>query len=277
MVSVVIPTYNREKTIKRAVLSVLNQTYEDIEIIIVDDNSSDNTERCIRTIEDARIQYYRLENNKGACYARNYGINKAKGEYIAFQDSDDEWEKEKLEKQLDILKRNNIDITFCSFNLYDGDKFITKRPKYIKSGYVNYDKILEKAIISTQTMIGKRKCFEDEMFDVQMPRFQDWEITLRLSQKYVIYFENEILVKLYSQQDSISKNTDKAIVALEKIMDMHKVNFLKNKRALSNIYIYCASFMGKNESKRHEYIRKGLKTKFDLISIGKIIKLILKK
>ena len=77
MVSVVIPTYNREKTIKRAVLSVLNQTYEDIEIIIVDDNSSDNTERCIRTIEDARIQYYRLENNKGACYARNYGINKA--------------------------------------------------------------------------------------------------------------------------------------------------------------------------------------------------------
>lgn len=275
MISVIIPTYNREKTIKRAVLSVLNQTYKDIEIIVVDDNSKDNTYDVIQQIKDDRIRYYKLEKNFGACYARNYGIQKSKGEYIAFQDSDDEWKNEKLEKQLDTLKKQNVDIVFCSFDLYEEDKLLKKIPKNMKSGCINYDTLLEKSIISTQTILGKKECFTKEKFNDQMPRFQDWELVLRLSKKYKVYYEDETLVNLYAQKDSISKNNTKAILALDKIFNINKKEILKNKRALSNIYIYYASFLDKD--KRISYIMKGLKAKFDLISIAKAIRVFTKK
>lgn len=100
LVSVIIPTYNRANLILQAVKSVLNQTYKNFEIIIVDDGSSDNTEDVINVIHDNRIRYIKHAINKGASAARNTGIREAKGKYIAFQDSDDHWLPDKLEKQV---------------------------------------------------------------------------------------------------------------------------------------------------------------------------------
>jgi len=97
MISVIMPTYNRARTLKRAIDSVLAQTYSDIELIVVDDCSTDNTKDIVDKYSDERLRYVRLKKNSGACVARNVGIEKAKGEYIAFQDSDDYWEKEKIE------------------------------------------------------------------------------------------------------------------------------------------------------------------------------------
>lgn len=99
-VSVIIPTYNRAHLIGRAIKSVLNQTYKDFEIIIVDDGSTDKTEEVVKDFKDERVRYIRREKNKGGSAARNTGIKAARGEYIAFQDSDDEWLPEKLEKQM---------------------------------------------------------------------------------------------------------------------------------------------------------------------------------
>ena len=96
MVSVIIPSYNREKTIKRAVESGLNQTYKDIEVIVVDDCSSDKTIEILTSIKDKRFSYYKLDKNSGACVARNLGIEKVKGDYIFLHDSDDEWLPDKL-------------------------------------------------------------------------------------------------------------------------------------------------------------------------------------
>ena len=100
LVSVIIPTYNRGRLILDSINSVLNQTYKNIELIVVDDCSTDNTEEILKSINDSRIKYVKLEKNSGACIARNKGIELSTGEFIAFNDSDDLWITTKLEKQL---------------------------------------------------------------------------------------------------------------------------------------------------------------------------------
>ena len=113
MISVVIPTYNRAQTIRMAVDSVLNQTYRDIELIIVDDASTDGTQDVVTQIADDRIRYLRLEQRSGACNARNIGALSARGEFISFQDSDDKWHLDKLEKQYQFMIDRNLDFSFC--------------------------------------------------------------------------------------------------------------------------------------------------------------------
>lgn len=111
MISIIIPTFNREHLIQKAVESVLDQSYTDIEVIVIDDGSTDNTEEKVRLIEDERVRYLKLNNNGGACRARNKGAEIARGEYLAFQDSDDIWHKDKLEKQIRFLEQGNYDFT----------------------------------------------------------------------------------------------------------------------------------------------------------------------
>ena len=106
-ISVIIPTYNRAHLISRSAKSVLAQTYPDFELIIVDDGSGDNTEEIIEALADPRIRYLRHESNRGVSAARNTGIRAARGDYIAFQDSDDEWLPQKLEKQLGLFEQDN--------------------------------------------------------------------------------------------------------------------------------------------------------------------------
>ena len=99
-ITVIIPTYNRANIISKSIESVLNQTYNNIELIIVDDGSTDNTEEVIASIKDDRIKYYKLKKNSGTAIARNYGIEKSTCKYIAFQDSDDIFRNNKLELQI---------------------------------------------------------------------------------------------------------------------------------------------------------------------------------
>jgi glycosyltransferase involved in cell wall biosynthesis len=101
-ISIIIPSYNREKLIIRSINSILNQTYQNIEVILIDDGSTDNTKKVISQIKDKRFRYIKLRKNKGANVARNIGIQKAIGNYIAFQDSDDFFHSDKLEKQINI-------------------------------------------------------------------------------------------------------------------------------------------------------------------------------
>ena len=99
-VSIIIPTYNRSRLIARAVKNVLNQTYQDFELIIVDDGSTDGTREVVAGFSDERIRYVQHDKNRGEAAARNTGIKVARGEYIASHDSDDEWLHEKLAKQI---------------------------------------------------------------------------------------------------------------------------------------------------------------------------------
>ena len=221
LISVIIPTYNRAHLIKRSVDSVLNQTYKNLELIIVDDGSTDNTKEIIDSINDNRIVYVKQEN-QGACAARNKGIDLAKGKYIAFQDSDDTWILNKLETQINALKKNNADVV-CSKMFVYGNLLRKKIPKNIKEGFLKKDTL--PLGVSNGALLGKREVFSENKFDTTLPRLQDFEIALRIKEKYSIYFMDEALINYYIQKDSISSNNEILLKAWKMVINNNK-NFI---------------------------------------------------
>lgn len=211
-ISIIISTYNREKYILESINSCLNQTYSNIEVIVVDDCSTDNTHKVISKINDGRLKYIKLNENKGACYARNIGIKNSKGKYIVFNDSDDIFRKDKIEKQLNNLKKNNSDLDFCKLveHSINGDN---EFPSKIQENNLKKRSVLEELcygnIISTQTILAKRKVFDDILFDESLPRLQDYDLVIRIACKYKISHTKEVLVDMYKQDNSISKSYDK--------------------------------------------------------------------
>lgn len=237
MISVIIPVFNREKTILKSIESVLRQTISDIEIIVVDDGSTDNSADIIKNIQDNRIKYF-YQINSGACVARNKGIEIAKGDIIAFHDSDDYWVKDKLEKQIKVLNETKADIVFCQLN--EAGRYV---PEILTEGFVGYEEFLSHGnLIGTPTILGKRECFVNIKFDPEMPRLQDREIAIRLSQFYKIYFMKQPLVKVNTQADSISCNNSKGIVAIKRIIEKNQdylsMNPKVENRLLSNLVWY---------------------------------------
>lgn len=241
MVSVVIPTYNRASTIKVAVLSVLNQSYSDLEVIVVDDGSIDNTNTIVNSINDSRIHYY-YQQNTGACAARNLGVDKANGDYIAFHDSDDLWLPNKLQKQMECLLREHADVVFCKMSYKKDEEKIEFLPNNIMEGFVPLNADLFG--IGTQTLLGKREVFVNNHFDIQMPRLQDFELILRLlNNNYKIYCMDEALVEYRLSADSISRNDKKLINALNLIKKNYPEIKVTNPiicRIISNLLMDCA-------------------------------------
>ena len=258
MVSIIIPTYNRANTLVRCIKSLLNQTYSDFEIIIVDDRSTDNSEAIIKNICDSRIKYIKHEKNLGANAARNTGIKYAVGEFIAFQDSDDEWVNNKLEIQLRELKNSNADIVASSFIRYMG-KRKTLLPKEKIEDNCAAIRLLRKNYISTQTVLGKAECFKNNEFDKKLPRFQDWELMIRLTRKYKIHFINRPLANVYVQDDSITKKPLKAIEALKIIMNKHKELFNNDHVAKAGFYNLLGDIYLSMNDFKHCYYIKSLK------------------
>lgn len=209
MVSVIIPTYNRGKVITRSINSVLNQTYKDLELIIVDDCSTDNTEEAVKKIDDPRIIYIRLEKNQGACAARNVGVASAHGEMIAFQDSDDEWKPDKLVTQINALTETNADVCFCklkrNYNNVDvDDGRIGFFPSLQGSKFMTHEDMCNRAYISTQTILAWKKVFEEHLFDPKVRKSQDYDWGIRASRNYKFYYLDDVLVDQYIQKDSLS-------------------------------------------------------------------------
>lgn len=254
-VSVIIPTYNRENTIKRSIESVLNQTHKFLEVIIVDDNSDDNTKEKIDEIKDKRIRYIKLEKNSGANFARNVGIELASYELIAFQDSDDEWNRDKLEVQLKIMEEKKIDFIATSYNQYVKDKFNTIVPIYrIENNYL--ENILLSNFIGTVTLLVKKDILLKEKFNEKLPRYQDYELAIRLISKYRGFFLNLPTVNAYIQENSISKSLEKAIISLKKILVIHRKLYKKNSKILSLKYleIYKITVLLKREDKKYLFL-----------------------
>lgn len=219
MISVIIPVYNREKVALAAINSVLKQTYTDIEVIVVDDGSTDNTKEVLSEIKDERFHYI-YQQNVGACIARNHGIELAKGDYIAFHDSDDIWHTDKLEKQLAALLNSGADLVFCKLNEFYGNEIKRIIPEDISAGFL--DPVINLFGIGTQTLLAKREVFDNIKFDKHMPRFQEFELLVRVADKYKLYCVDEGLVDYYIGEDSISSNPEKLYQACCLIHDKHK-------------------------------------------------------
>jgi len=214
VISVILPTYNRESTIENSVRSVLDQTVSDLELIIVDDGSTDNTKDIIESLNDTRIRYI-YQENMGACAARNKGIDLARGSYIAFHDSDDIWHTDKLEKQIITIKETGADILFCQMqrcNMGDGTIII---PNLNKSGFINSRNLM--VGISTQTLFMKAFVAKQIRFDRKMPRFQDLEWLIRAVKQFSLYGIKEVLVDYYFSENSISMSSEKLLRGISRI------------------------------------------------------------
>ena len=142
LVSIIMPAYNSENTISASIKSVLAQTYTEWELIIVDDCSNDNTKQVIQELGDSRIRYFKLAENQGVAVARNCGIAKARGRYLAFLDSDDLWLPGKLSQQTNFMKKNNYAFTYTCYrqftdNIENCKSLVTTKP------FVDYKELLK--------------------------------------------------------------------------------------------------------------------------------------
>lgn len=211
LVSVVIPLYNREKTIQRAVDSVLNQTYENIEVIVVDDCSNDKSiEKLHKYEKDGRVRIFYQDKNSGANAARNRGIQEARGEYIAFQDSDDEWLPCKLERQISFMIKQESFATFCPVQRHYG-KAVQTIPNIRGnlSGTEIRNRLRESNIITTPALVVNKKVVAKiGLFDEEMPRLQDYEFVIRIAKQFDISYLDESFVVQYEMNDSISLKRD---------------------------------------------------------------------
>ena len=210
-VSVIVPTYNRAHFIKKAINTVLEQTYQDFEIIVVDDGSKDETEDVVKSIKDDRIRFIKHDKNRGSSVARNTGIKNAKGEYIAFLDSDVTWLKEKLEKQIKILESSPADVgvVFCGVQRmdYKTQKYTTQ---WIIRENVN-EKIFDGVGYAPDTptmFIRKSALLDVGFFDENIPYFEETELGIRLAKKYKFILIDEFLIisTMNHEQNTSSPN-----------------------------------------------------------------------
>ncbi|MBU0646683.1 glycosyltransferase [Patescibacteria group bacterium] len=206
-ISVIIPTYNSAHLLPRAVKSVLAQTHQDFEVIIVDDGSTDKTGEVARVFADydRRIQYYRLESNfGGAARPKNLGLEKATGEFIAVLDADDEWRPEKLERQLKLFEDPEVGFVGCNAILVDEQGVESKHriPDYPDVA----NEILETDYMGSGSSTMYRRKVLSEGFDENLKSAQDWEMRIRLGQKYKFALaDGEPLIKYHQHAGNISK------------------------------------------------------------------------
>ena len=230
LVSVVIPAYNRKHTLKRCIDSVLQQTYRNFEIIIVDDCSTDGTMEFVEaeygSVSDIDIIYVRNDSNLGASGSRNAGVSYASGEYIAFHDSDDEWFPDKLEKQMQhfMASDSNVGAVYSLFYMDEKRQTVwppRKADMSWKSGHVFHTLLISPLVGMITLVVRKRVFLEIGGFREQLNSLEDYELTIRIAQKYKIDLVDEVLAVAYESESSVGKRNKDKIATQCFIMDFY--------------------------------------------------------
>lgn len=239
-ISVIIPIHNSSKHIEECLQSVINQTYKDIEIIVVDDASIDNSLELVKNIKDNRIKIIELKENVGAANARNKGIENATGHYICFLDSDDYWVLDKLEKQVKFMEENNYVFVYSSYDYFKRGK--RKKAKVPKS--LDYNQLLKNHAIFTSTVMLNMKYLNKE--DIYMPdikRGQDmatwWKI---LKTGITAYGITDTLSMYRVGEKSLSSNKIKAVKRTWNLFKYENLSLIKR--------LYCFACYVLNAIKR---------------------------
>lgn len=278
LVSVIIPTYNRAEFLGFAISSILDQTYKNLQVIIVDDGSTDDTENVIKNFQNQEIVYIKQEH-KGAPSARNIGIANSKGEYIAFLDSDDMWMPAYIEKQLEVFEKSKLNpgVVYCGIEYIDetGRQIREKRlPAYRGDLFLYLLGARRNVVIGAiSTVLIKRKCFEEcGLFDNNLPSRQDLDLLIRMSRKFTFDYVYEVLVKRRVHNKRISSNIDALIKGRELLFEKIYDELKKHRRILAKYYYHTAVLYLKkgNKIKHREYIVKSLKA-FPLVCAVKAL------
>ena len=226
-VSVVIPAFNREDVIEGAVASVLDQLYTDpVEVIIVDDGSTDATVARVEDIDDPRVRLIRHSKNAGVSAARNTGIEAARGDWVAFQDSDDTWLPNKLARQMALASDPDVVAIYCGMTVdlgpdrparYHPNRSITPRAGHIQQ------RLLRDSFISTQTLVARRSLLAElDGFDPSLPALVDWDLVIRLSGRGRVSLVDEPLVIQRFSKNSLTHSAEKRLYAQLAILEKHQ-------------------------------------------------------
>lgn len=229
VVSVVIPTFNRARLVGRAIESVLGQSHDDLELIVVSDACTDDTPEVVKGFGDPRIRYLRHERNRGGSAARNTGIRAARGEFVGLLDSDDEWMPTKLEKQLARFKGASDDLGV----VYSGCRWVceatgvcTQETLPTLGGDIHPDVLAGFCLYGGSTALIRTACLRIVgLFDETLPSYQDWDMWIRLSRSWDFGFVPEVLTKYSMHGEQISTNLKARIVGLESILTKHEEDF----------------------------------------------------
>ncbi len=250
-VSVIIPTCNRPDLINGAVESVLAQTYQDFEIIVVDDGIKQRAKEIIDSINDKRIRYIQHEKNKGGAAARNTGIKNAKGKYIAFLDDDDEWKSNKLEVQMSEFEKTGDDVGFC-FSAVTQKRDEGEYSSTVRDGTVEYyeESLRNFKGILTSSLIIKKQVFDRVgFFDENFPSHQEAELIIRISKYYKGLGINKSLVimTVFGDHESVGKSLPNKINGRKKIIKKYLVEFKKRPKVLATHYFQLGIFCRDNK------------------------------
>lgn len=230
-VSVIIPLHNEEKYIKECIESVINQTYKNLEIIVVDDKSTDNSLKELKKIKDERIKVIKLKENQGVSNARNKGVEKATGDYICFLDSDDFWDKDKIKKQIKFIKDKTFIYSRYAYTSKDGK--VIKEAKVAKQ--LNYKQALKNTCIFTSTVMFDMSKVAKE--DLHMPKLQMGEDTYAwwnvLKKGITAYSIDEVLAYYRQKDNSLSSNKFRAVKCAWKLYKLQNLSLIKR------IYCFC--------------------------------------
>jgi glycosyltransferase involved in cell wall biosynthesis len=228
LISVVIPAFNREKTIDYCLRSVLAQTYSPFEILVVDDGSSDNTTHIVLSLDNPRIRLICHESTKGAQAARNTGIDKAKGDWIAFLDSDDEWYPEKLSKQVAVLESRNWDervVVHGDMDRYYPDTQLKTHWKLpIITGKDCYATLLRSpGPLFPALLISKTALLEIGLLDENVPSYQEWDTSIRLAKICeFIHLRESLAVYWLHGGETISKDRRRDVTGYQFVIEKHR-------------------------------------------------------
>jgi glycosyltransferase involved in cell wall biosynthesis len=223
-VSVILPAYNRAQLLPRAIGSVLAQTHADFELIVVDDGSTDNTEAVVRRLADPRIRYLRRRNG-GPGAARNTGIATARGEFVAFQDSDDEWLPHKLERQLARFGRSagGVGLVVCGHRETRVDA-ITELcvDDHLARGEAPASLLTGLWYVPATWLVRRDVLARAGSFDESLPSCEDWDLAFRLSDKCRFDFVPEVLVLKHHSPGSVFDHPPRRIAGFRRILRRHR-------------------------------------------------------
>jgi glycosyltransferase involved in cell wall biosynthesis len=261
-VSIVIPTYNRAAEVQRAIQSVRAQTFTDYELIVVDDGSTDGTEKVLSALQ-CPLKYIRQEN-RGVSVARNRGIAESTSPLIAFLDSDDAWLPEKLARQTASWDPDDPHFVIHTDEIWlrNGAR-VNQRSKHRKQGGRFFERALERCLISPSSVLISRTLLDETgWFDEDLPAAEDYDLWLRMTAFHTVtYIDEALVVKHGGHDDQLSRNTPAIdrfrIVAIEKILKQPRLPSPYRRAAVAELVRKChivaagCQKRGKNEEARY--------------------------